>query len=552
MAKEDDLFQAKMNMLIEKVKEGKMLFPKEKGIEKLFLAIRRDAEGNIVPDSVDVAVLSIANIVFRNHMESEMRKISLKDVQKRYIEILEMYFSQPFAEMKKHKLTPADIAWEMSQKKSLVSTFSKGKFGSHIKEFWQYYGPIVEVHLEDMKCLKAVFGGDIFPSYKENIALKAGLYFDTIVLPDPLLRTALLPKTHFKPSLAVYYWAKHALNALQYKNLILADVTPPIVVVVPDIILLYPQEMDFLKKISFDDSLLHLEKIFKRSFASITNVDKFLKEKDSIEKLANEIKDQSRVLLDVEEKDASLVDKLKSMGQAKDDFLGEAVLTHAGQQLKMTTFGRMMQANDLLRRAEIYGGTPLIDAPTSWQYLLWKYEYDQARSKELAPEASNLLVAQTLMGEQMMGKIPILKNISEEAIIKLRKEGALQELRDIMRISVDKFQNVSEQEFAKASQEIIANLDSAFTAYKKKINNLSSSKKKFFGFDIAPWIVSGTIGIIATTVSNVPVGVLAAKVFGDLIGIRSGRELWAQGKAILDTEKQLKRTPAGIIINTTK
>src|SRR5690242_21645736 len=42
--------------------------------------------------------------------------------------------------------------------------------------------------------------------------------------------------------------------------------------------------------------------------------------------------------------------------------------------------GRLATSNELLLKARRLGGSPIIDAPTSWQYFAWKLEYDAERA----------------------------------------------------------------------------------------------------------------------------------------------------------------------------
>lgn len=51
-----------------------------------------------------------------------------------------------------------------------------------------------------------------------------------------------------------------------------------------------------------------------------------------------------------------------------------------GGQLSTKVIGRILQSNDLVLRSLQFNGSPLIDAPTSWQYLIWKYEYDAKKT----------------------------------------------------------------------------------------------------------------------------------------------------------------------------
>ena len=53
------------------------------------------------------------------------------------------------------------------------------------------------------------------------------MYVDTIVLPDPFLRSGIWFEK-WSDEQKAHYLFKHALNLLQYKDLVLAEVDPPI------------------------------------------------------------------------------------------------------------------------------------------------------------------------------------------------------------------------------------------------------------------------------------------------------------------------------------
>jgi len=158
--------------------------------------VRLGTDGRVDPSTVDPLVNATALAAFSAKAEREMRKVPLRESQVQYFDILEQFFGTPFSEMKAHGLAPARIAEHMASQERMVRAFQSDldEFASGMHEFWEYHGPIVELHLRDLNCMKSVFGGDVFPSYTANIACSVGLYMDTVVLPDPLLRILSLAK----------------------------------------------------------------------------------------------------------------------------------------------------------------------------------------------------------------------------------------------------------------------------------------------------------------------------------------------------------------------
>lgn len=59
------------------------------------------------------------------------------------------------------------------------------KFLEALEDFWGVATDPSHYHIQDLRSTKAIYGGDLFPSYQRNIASSTGLYIDTIVLSDP-------------------------------------------------------------------------------------------------------------------------------------------------------------------------------------------------------------------------------------------------------------------------------------------------------------------------------------------------------------------------------
>ena len=88
------------------------------------------------------------------------------------------------------------------------------------------------------------------------------------------------------------------------------------------------------------------------------------------------VRDEARLLFDTEWAGT----KLEQIARTVEGLWGDATGgdQHAGQMVASTCLGRMMQSTDLLLKSRFLGATPLIDAPTSWQYFNWKLEYNAA------------------------------------------------------------------------------------------------------------------------------------------------------------------------------
>jgi len=359
-------------LLKDGLASGAIEVPKESRVLASLNHAKFASDGKVDPGTVNGSVRAAALAFAGARTQREMRKIPLRDVQAEYFGILDEFFGKAFSEMKAHGVTPAQVAEHLSSQDNILSAFQSdvGEFSSGMFEFWDHYGPVVELHLKDLKCLKSVFGGDVFPSYAANIACSVGLYMDTVILPDPLLRILAMAEVTV-PRETCRLVTKHALSALGYRDLALADVDPPIVVVVPDPMFTEPSYRSALQVTSDGDVVKHVSAMFGRKFSSIEQLQEFLRQLPSANELAARLTDPRRFLFDSDWSGPPSEQFARYVRDTASRIPG-AVGASVAEVSYRSFLGRMMQTNDLLFRSARYTGTPLIDAPTSWQYLLWK------------------------------------------------------------------------------------------------------------------------------------------------------------------------------------
>ena len=208
-------------------------------------------------------------------------------------------------------------------------------------------------------------------------------------------------------------------------------------------------------------------------------------------------------------------------------------------------FGRMMQSNDLLLRSARYAGTPLIDAPTSWQYLLWKYEYDADRPGTSEKEVREAVISKAIASEGST-EFGMLSGVPARALIELRRNGALLNLRETIRTGLNDIDLSSPDSLSTVADEVIANIDRSFEAHDKELRNITSSRRKFFGLDVSRWIAGGGVSLAAALAHNVGLAVLAA-VAPSIVGTPSIPDLQKRWQDLQSQSKKLKRSPAAIL-----
>ena len=347
-----------------------------------FEKIKYDDNGQIILSSVDGRIRSMALAIEHFDTRDKLKEqISLNEIQKLYFDLIEQNFSDFYIGMLKADSNPNHIAEFLSTKADFVDDVYEQipTFINALVSFWKEIGEIGYWHLEDnYSNITGVFGGDLFPTHDENIASKCGIYTDKIVLPDPYIRSMHIFK-YFPKEKAVFYFLKHAMNILKYKELACIEKGEPIVVILPDLSNLEENGRDFIASFSIGDALTHGGKIFGRKFETIEEFSEFCVSLNTVEKTVNAIKDKKRVLFDTNW-EGNLEQQISRALQGVE--FKSLNRTEPGLLLQMQAVGRMGISNELLIKSRQLSGTPIIDAETSWMFLNWKLEYDAEKAQE--------------------------------------------------------------------------------------------------------------------------------------------------------------------------
>ncbi|RZF78640.1 hypothetical protein CWC26_02955 [Pseudoalteromonas sp. S4488] len=545
----EERLRRRLKVLQEQMTQGKVKIAEELKVVDSLNAVRVGPDGEVDLDTVDGLVRSMALGVTAMHDREELKKLaSLSEVQTSYFNFFEQNFGHFYELMLKRKLTPHDAGRAAMQSEGSIREITEhlDKLLEFIEEFWSELGEIAHAHVEDQhNNIKGVFGGDLFPAHDENIASKCGIYTDTIILPDPFLRSKHIFQNS-KPADQAYYIIKHAMNILQYKQLACAEVDIPIVVVLPDITAIKSEEREFVHKLGLADSLKHSGKLFGRKFESIEELLEFTHELDTIERAIAAIDDKSRLLFDTEWQGDIASQLERAINSPQSELIGTK---NPGVILANQAVGRMSVSNELLIKSRRLRGSPLVDAPTSWQYLAWKMEYD-ALDAEIATHTKDLHITRGLQGlsdgdMQWLGRVP------PDALIEVRKQGALDEIRGILGKGVQELTSSNPNNFHRTRDQIFDNINEAFENHKANIKDLRAKNWKFAGSDIGSWLVTGTLGITAAATGS-PIWALAAIGADQILGAPKLKELPSSIKELVEENKKVNMSPVGMLFNVKK
>jgi hypothetical protein len=515
--------------------------------EKSLLNVRLDKNGEPDLETVDGRIRSMALMAeHMDHRQKMKSAISLQQIQEGYFNRIDGNFNHFYKMMIENNVTPHQIANVIAFGKQSIDHLEEviNPILNDLEEFWKLVAESGYLHLEDdYDSIKAVFGGDLFPSNDENIASKCGIYTDTIILPCPFIRSRNM-FTVWNKQQRVYYLLKHALNILQYKELALTELDKPIIVILPDKEMMDEFAYEDISKLGEKDALYHAQKVFDREFESMEALLDFGKTLDTIEKVTNEIKDPKRVLFDTEFKDSL---ELQIKNQMESDSAKAMRTDNPGLIVSMMGFGRMSVCNELLMKSSKVGGIPLIDAPTSWEYFKWKLEYDSERTYP-EKDYSKLHIVKGLNGLdnsklQWIGKIP------PKGLIELRQNGAINEIREILLKGIDELVNANQFDFTSTSHKVFNNLNFAFNQHQENIKKLTNKKWKIAGKDFGSWLVMGSVEIASACTGNMIFG-LPSTILNQVLDAPKLKDLPKTVENIKQTERekeQLKKSPIGLM-----
>jgi hypothetical protein len=134
------------------------------------------------------------------------------------------------------------------------------------------------------------------------------------------------------------------------------------------------------------------------------------------------------------------------------DYFSRFVEGGAGLAVMSAATGRMRQATDLPRRSTSLGGTPLVDAPTSWRYFTWKLAYEA----QTAPGDPSLDLHMThALQNAARHEMAWLGSVPVDALIEMRKQNVLPELRAMLSRGVQELMDLRPDNFYRTGDQVV-------------------------------------------------------------------------------------------------
>lgn len=534
-------------LLKEHLETGKMRFASqelEDGFRRSYEAIKLRSDGKVDPTSLDgrIRASTLALMAMRQR-EDAKKSISLVRVQEEYFGFLFREFGWLYNQMAKAESTPWEAAEVIYKHTETMRSLTKAlpEMVDAVQEFWSSVGEAAGYHLQDSRQLKAVFAGDVFPAHWENAVSTAGLYVDTIILPCPITRLSTILKNSPSDRI-VKSVIKHILTAMTYRDIALSDVDPPIAMIVPN-----PDDAD-------EDSrsklivratpaiCAHAEYLFGRPFESVEEFHEFCAHLNTVEQVMKELKRPERLIFDTEWG----VDPIHQLSMSLKENSGFPMWSdsHAGSHVFASSIGRMPQAIGAQLAASNFGGTPFINAETSWLHFTWLLEYQGAPRTDDKTNRHSMHVIRALVSESSTN-LEWLGNVPPETVLEIRKRGLAEELRNLLGNGVSSLININPDNYFRTADQVVDNLDSAFRRHQQELKEAKQKKLKLYGIDVGACAATGAVAVAAALTGNAALGAVSGLL--GVAGLPNIKDIKTKYQQISAEEKARKESPTGLL-----
>lgn len=463
-----------------------------------------------------------------------------------YFKILEKYFSAFYKASIDENISPATIANDVKDSPNLLSSFESvlPNIKSDIDRYWSSNYSEVYKLCNSLPAFKARFGGDIGPQKVFNTIERVSVYFDTIIIPDPIYRILYIPAPIETIS---FYLVKYAINQLMYKEAYICDLNPPIALLVPDNELLNNKKKGFQELINYGsiDSVLIMNKLFNKNLDSYDQCLSFLQKFENIDHVYREIIERDIIFWD-ETVSRDLSEQLESNKRKAYEHFNKEDFPFDVNDPRFLLFqinGRMMQVNDALVRSHENMASPLIKAPVSYHWLKQKIKANQSVFLDNKYESINLGVTNALLSEQT----DWLGNLSLEQVTMLRKNSSITDLRQIINAEMEVLSNLDITNLEVINNQVDYNLNNAFIKHRANLEDITTELKRDITYKGISLLASATIALQPLVGNFLPIW---SSYVGGLTGLSSISDVITSVKNFLKERKKLKQSPIGILFES--
>lgn len=359
---------------------------------------------------------------------------------------------------------------------------------SKISKYWSQNNLAVLSELAKLPGLKARFGGDIGPQRSQQIFERLGIYYDSLVVPDPILRSLTMRgPLKWKD----YYVLKYCIAQVLYRDVYLADVYPPIAVMFGEEHLLKETSLySRLKEQSLIDAIAVANAIFDQNFNTEKEATQFFRKVGTAQALAKEVADVDMFRFD-EEAGNDPLRQIEALEKdlrinLEEDELPEVWKGAEGVWLQLLL--RMMQANELLQASEELDAHPVIQTPISFHWLTTKVRINSEIIGNALGEGvfPHLPLTNALLSQQLEW----LSNVPLEALIRLRRQGFLSELRETIAGNLSEHSKAPFDSLERITRQVDSNLQAALSRHQEQLQVLNQTLLRDLALSVPTLLLS--------------------------------------------------------------
>jgi hypothetical protein len=508
-------------------------------LDRLY-TVERDAQGLVVPDSVDPILWALAQIEAEESFVEACLSVPLEKLQADYVELLRYQFEPMRKLMTDNDVDVDTFSQWASERADFRRQFTKNADDllDALTRMWTEYAPIVIFHLTKMQSLKAVYGGSGFPLAQSRFWSNVLLYADTLVVPDPILSTFFMAKTA-SPEESLYHHFSHCLNAIEYAELATSGLDIPPVVFAPTLGIIYDSFRDLGAEKAGFDTARHMSKLFNFRMKTVDDVEGFFGAAKDLDSLLAAVREPGYFLLN---------DKVPRVPreQAREnlEYISSTFDLPGMSEvdvIRHSFLGRWLQYELLCAQASVLGGLPIMDAPAVWEYFTWGLQFGESGVGDR--DSINEIVIQHCVHEALMD-FPFIEEISPQAMLEVRKQNRLQDLRALIREGISQVSGTDRGSCEEVGSRVSANMKNAIAAHKESIRELQKlgARIAFEGVGLG---ASAGLSIAAASNASVPLGIVAAVL--QALGVKSVRDITKDGHQLLANIKRHQRNPIGLL-----
>jgi len=462
---------------------------------------------------------------------------------KPYFDWLEFHFNNLAKQVIDNNISSGTIAKDFLSESSRRDKFKEllPEMFKKVNNFWKSEYKYIKNEINSLPGIKARFGGDIGPQVADSIFQSTGLYFDTIIVPDPLLRIANIPESISK--INEYYFLKYAIEQLLVKEVYIADVYPPIAVLTADRELYEERDFSELGNLAKIDLILLTNDLYGENFKEYEESIEFYKSfSSSREAVTQIVKPDLLFLMEDVSRDPLAQLEAQLERDSLDWELEGIIESNDADYLPFLLQGRLMQINDLLNCSLVQSSHPLVSAPVSFHWLKWKLKSNQELviNEFETPKKLELGITNALLSENSRW----LANVPLSALVDLRQTGKLSELRSIIRVEIDSLSNVKIDSLSQIVNQVDYNLSTALVNHQNRIKELDTKLRDELLISGPTFLASIAAAFQPSLFPFSPVWIQA---IGGVLGTANLTEIVKSISGHIRERKKLSKTPVGIL-----